>query len=302
MAHIPIILIHTGDPFYLNFSLNQAHLSNPQNQIYLITDVVSNRYDFVKYIDISSLSTEANEFKKVYKHMSSNPYNGELFCFQRWYILKEFCDKNNIEKFLYLDSDLMLYCKIDEEFEKYNNYQFTITNKQGPQCTYFSSINYLKSFCDFMVKLYVDPKYTDRFEKKYKHHIDHSEPGGVCDMTAFIEYQNDHPACAKDISQIEYNTVFDDNFNESQGFEMSEIGKKIIIKGNMPYGKLISSGQEIQFKNLHFQGPAKKYMAKYYLGNNLNGIKRKVWFDLFLLKNYFLYRVFRRLGYKVYPY
>ena len=100
--NIPIIFIHTGDPFYLNFSINQAHISNPNNQIYLITDVISNRYDFVKYINIDTLREEANKFKNVYKHMSTNPYNGELFCFQRWFILKQFCEINSINNFLYL--------------------------------------------------------------------------------------------------------------------------------------------------------------------------------------------------------
>lgn len=300
--NIPIIFIHTGDPFYLNFSINQAHISNPSNQIYLITDVISNRYDFVKYIDINTLREEANKFKNVYKHMSTNPYNGELFCFQRWFILKQFCEINSINNFLYLDSDLMLYCKIDEVFSQFNQYQFTITNIQGPQCCYFSSLKHLVNFCDFITKLYVDANYIPRFEAKYKHHLDHNLPGGVCDMTVFIEYQKDYPHCAKDLSVKENNTVFDDNFNDSEGFEMIEIGKKIIIKNGKPYGKFKKTGEEIMFNSLHFQGPAKKYMSRYYLGSNLNQIKRKVWLDLFLLDHHFLYRVFRKLGYKVYPY
>ncbi|MCD6019440.1 MAG: hypothetical protein K0S53_2561 [Bacteroidetes bacterium] len=299
---IPIIFIHTGDPFYLNFSLNQAHLSNPENPIFLITDEITDRYDFVKYIDIHSWKKDANDFKRVYRHMSTNPYEGELFCFQRWFILKQFCVVYSIDRFLYLDSDLMLYCNINEVFPHFDTYQFTITNQQGPQCTYFSSVKYLKDFCEFMTRLYTDEKYVGRFEKKHQHHLDNNEPGGVCDMTVFIEYQNDHPGCAKDLSLIENNCVFDDNFNESQGFEMTDIGKKIIIKNKMPYGKHISSGKEIQFNDIHFQGPAKKYMSKYYLGNNLKKMQYKVSMDLFLMNHYFLYRVFRKLGYKLYPY
>jgi len=300
--NIPIIFIHTGDPFYLNFSVCQAHFSNPGNPIYLITDEITNRYPFVKYIDIHSLKKDADTFKGVYKHMSTNHYEGELFCFQRWFILKQFCERNSIDRFLYLDSDLMLYCRVNELFPKLDGYQFTITNIQGPQCTYFSSLKHLVNFCDYIMKLYVDTELKKRFELKHKNSVENNLTGGVCDMTAFIEYQNDYPGCAKDLAVIEEGSVFDDNFNHSQGFQMSSIGKKMAIKNNMPYGISISTGKEVMFNALHFQGPAKKYMSRYYLGNELKKIQRKVSFDLFLLNNYFLYRVFRRLGYKVYPY
>ncbi len=300
--NIPVIFIHTGDPYYLDFSLNQAHVSNPRNQIYLITDCLSHKYDFVKYIDIKALTTEADKFKSVYKHMSTNPYQGELFCFQRWFILKEFCAQQQLKNFLYLDSDVMLYCDIEATFNKYNQYRFTITNRQGPQCCYFSALHYLDDFCDFMIKMYNDPAYKCRFEEKHKTHLEKKLNGGVCDMTAFLEYQVDYPNAAKDLSNIEHGEVFDDNFNCSDGFEMGGIGKKIIMNNNFPYGKFLATHENIKFNNLHFQGPAKKYIYRYYTGYNLNQLKRKVALDLFLMRNYTLLRVFRRLGYKIFEY
>ncbi len=299
---VPIIFIHTGDPYYLDFSVNQAHISNPGNSIYLITDVNTGKYDFVKYIDIKSLTGEAGKFANIYKHMSTNSYQAELFCFQRWFILKEFCERNELKNFLYLDSDVMLYCNVDNVFGSYNDHRFTITNKQGPQCCYFSSLSYLNDFCDFMMKLYEDPAYKCRFEKKHEYHLKNELPGGVCDMTAFLEYQADHPGAAKDLCIIENGEVFDDNFNVSDGFEMESIGKKITMKNNFPYGKLISTQKEIKFNNLHFQGPAKKYIYRFYQGANLNHLKRKIGFDLFLLDHYTLFRIFRRLGYKIFQY
>lgn len=299
---IPVIFIHTGDPYYLDFSVNQAHLSNPNNSIYLVTDKNTAKYDFVNYVDIESLMEEANKFEKTYIHMSTNSYQAELFCFQRWFVLKEFCRQYKFQNFLYLDSDVMLFANVNKLFPRYNNYQFTITNKQGPQCCYFSSINYLNYFCDFIVKMYNDDLYKGRFEKKHKHHIEKNLPGGVCDMTAFLEYQIDYPNAAKDLSVIENGEVFDDNFNVSDGFVMDKIGKKIQMKNNFPYGKLISNNSQIKFNNLHFQGPAKKYIYKYYQGHNLNKLKRKISFDLFLLDNLILFKIFRKLGYTIFQY
>lgn len=299
---IPIIFVHTGDAYYLDFSLNQAHLSNPENDIYLITDHISNKYDFVKYIDINAFNSSAKEFEKVYKHMSTNSYQAELFCFQRWFIIKDFLSHYKLNNFLYLDSDLMLYCKADDCFSNFNSYQFTVTNKQGPHCSYFSSSKYLNQFCEFVTKMYTDEKYKIRFEEKHLWHIQQKLNGGVCDMTAFIEYQKDFPGSAKELSVVENNSVFDDNFNVSDGFEMTDTGKKIIFENKVPYGFLKDKNEKIKFNVLHFQGPAKKYMYQYYLGDNLNALKGKIKRDLLLMKNYFLFRVFRKLGYQTLKY
>src|SRR5437868_4073869 len=110
---IPVIFIHKGDHFYLNHSLNQVKITNPGNPIYLITDSITGRYDFVNYADIKKYNKGAAEFAGMYKHMSTNNYENELFCFQRWFILKEFCYDKKIDNFLYLDSDVLIYCNID---------------------------------------------------------------------------------------------------------------------------------------------------------------------------------------------
>lgn len=300
--HIPIIFVHTGDAYYLDFSLNQAYLSNPENDIYLITDQITNKYSFVKYININTFSDSANQFEKVYHHMSTNSYQAELFCFKRWFIIKDFLASRKLDKFLYLDSDLMLYCKADDYFSDFNSYQFTITNKQGPQCSYFSSAKYLSQFCDFVMKMYTDENYKARFEEKHLQHVKQKLNGGICDMTAFIEYQKDFPGSAKDLSVMENNSVFDDNFNFSDGFEMTEEGKRIVFENSNPYGFLQGKSEKIKFNSLHFQGPAKKHIYQYYPGNNLNDLKRKIKRDLLVMKNYFLFRVLRKLGYQTLKY
>lgn len=296
---IPIIFVHKGDSFYLNFSLSQAHLSNPGSPVYLITDTPTPKFDFVQYVNIGDYHKEADRFASVYRHMSTNDYNNELFCFQRWFVIREFCAKNNITCFLYTDSDILLYCKVDEVFPKMNSYTFTVSKKLGPQCCYFPSAEKLDDFCSFMMKLYTDPVYTQRLEKKHRHHLDNQLPGGVCDMTVFYEYQLDHPAAAKDLFAIENGETFDDNFNESDGFVMDGKTKKIEMQNGFPYGILQKNGQKIKFNTLHFQGVAKRYIFRYYTGNDLKPLKRKLANDLFLMEHYFLFRVARRLGYKL---
>src|SRR5205814_1271038 len=140
---IPIIFVHRGDPYYLDFSLNQAYFSNPGSKIYLITDTITNRYNFVNYVDMEGHSDEAAKFKAIYKHMSTNAYDNELFCFQRWFMIKDFCSKNKINDFLYLDSDLLIYCDVNTVFKRYAGFAFTVTKEISPHCCYFSSLDNL---------------------------------------------------------------------------------------------------------------------------------------------------------------
>lgn len=231
--------------------------------------------------------------------MSTNSFNNELFCFQRWFIIKEFCIKNNLNDFLYIDSDLLLFAKIDEVFSKFVGFDFTISKKLGPQCCYFSSIDKLKFFCDFITKLYSHPDYVGRFEKKHQYHLKNNLPGGVCDMTAFWEYNMDFPNKAKELFTLENNETFDDRINEPDGYVMENGRKKIHFENGIPFGTLESNGAKIKFNTLHFQGDAKKFISEYYLGGNLSHLKTRLSIDKFLLNHNLVHRVLNKLGYKM---
>lgn len=297
---IPVIFIHKGDHFYLNYSLNQVKITNPDCPVYLITDSITNKYDFVNYVDINKYFKSADEFAKVYKHMSTNGFDNELFCFQRWFILKEFCEEKKMSDFLYLDSDILIYCNINDVFKKFGEYDFTISKKLSPHCCYFPSSEKLNQFCNFIPKLYTDKNYTGRFLAKHQYHLDNHLPGGVCDMTAFNEYQKETEVKVKDLSLVENNEVFDDNINDPDGFLMKDGIKDLSYDNGFYYGTLKESHQKIKFNTLHFQGPAKKYIANHYLGNDLKKIKMKLKLDAILNNNLFFYKVARRLGYKFY--
>jgi hypothetical protein len=232
--------------------------------------------------------------------MSTNSYEMELFCFQRWFILKEFCKDKGLSDLLYLDSDALIYCNIDTYFGKLKDFDFTTSKGLGPHCCYFSSVEKLNKFCEFIKKSYTDPNYTGRFLAKHRFHLENNLPGGVCDMTAFNEYQKEPDVRAKELCIIDNNEIFDDNINDADGFLMKDKIKDLVLENRFYYGTLKSSGQKIKFNLLHFQGSGKKRIAEFYLGTDLKDITRKLKRDKFLLENHFLYRIARRLNYKFY--
>lgn len=255
---IPIIIVHTGDSFYLEPVLRQARLFNPTNPIYLISDDSTNHYDFVDHINISDYYTSAEKFKKVYVHMSPNPYGYELFCFLRWYIIWDFVRKNNIDHFLCLDSDVLLYCNVDKVFSKWANYDMTVCHPNGPQYTLFNEHS-LKQFCDYIMSYYTEKEKVEEVREWYSA----IKYGGICDMT-FFKYYNQRPDVrAFDTSNLVDDSCFDINLQLSQGFEMKSRLKRIYWKEGIPYGKQIETGKLIRFNALHFQGGVKHRLNTY---------------------------------------
>ncbi|MDR1645487.1 MAG: hypothetical protein LBS05_06675 [Tannerellaceae bacterium] len=265
--NIPVIIVHKGNSFYLSPVLEQIRLFNPENAIYLISDISKQKYPFVNYCNIEDYMDRANEFEKRYVHLSSNPYFYELICFQRWFIILDFVIQHRIEHFLCMDSDVLLYCRIDDTLNKHIGCDFTICDKTGPGCSLFN-VDSLKKFCDYISDLYSE-KTKSRLFDFYQSFIDKKSLGGFCDMIAFTWYQNDTESLKIiDISIPENGACFDACLTASSGFEFASGLKKIYWKDNLPYGKLLSDGSLVRFYCLHFQGRTKYSIYKYALDKN----------------------------------
>lgn len=264
MENIPIIIVHKGNSFYLEPVLKQIRLFNPDNRICLISTEDTKHYDFVEHFLVDYYMKRANKFAESYVHLSINPYEYELFCFQRWFVIQEFAKEQDIPFFLCLDSDVLIYCDIDEVFNKYLQYDFTICKVMGPCFTLFNTTS-IARFCDYMFSFYLEPQKTPRLEAFYKEVKD----GGVCDMTMFTWYQQD---VSNNVFDLIYPTkeksCFDGNIADAMGFEMEKGKKRIYWIDDRPFGKLSDTGEFIRFDGLHLQGGAKHHMLSYLLNDN----------------------------------
>lgn len=260
--NIPIIIVHRGDTFYLKLVLEQIRLFNPHTRICLISDASTDKYCFVEHYNIDDYSKGADAFKMAYIHMSSNPYDYELICFQRWFCIRDFVKTQKIENFLCMDSDVLLYCNIDEVMQQYISYDFTTCNKQGPGCALFN-ISSISDFCEYMMSMYTEDILLNKMESMYQEILDNRQLGGVCDMVAFVWFQDNTKCNVIDIAIPTNGTCFDGCITWGQGFEMEDGKKKVYWIDNLPYGKLMNDQSLVRFYCLHFQGRSKYSMYKY---------------------------------------
>jgi len=258
---LPIVIIHVNNSEYLSYSLAQAKKSNPESNIVLLGDSSNDCYKFIEHKNIFNYYRDAQKFSEIYRHNSVNSYNYELFCFQRWFFLKNFMAANGINKCLHLDSDVMLYANVTEEQKKFANYDLSLPQGISPHCLFINNLNVLEKFCDFLVEIYTDSSVYER--------IKNNSLVPLSDMTAFGEFSNRTEFRIGDISNIIDNSKYDLNINCSEGFEMIDGRKNIYLLEKQPFCKYLDLAQDIKFNIIHFQGHStKKYMKDYFTGDN----------------------------------
>ena len=265
---IPVILIHSGNPEYLQYSIKKAL---ERNEVILIGDTDPNitdaRFSFHKISDY--INDDYNNFTSHYKHLSTCPFDFELFCFLRWFLLKEFMTRNNIEVSFYIDSDVMLYVNTDSEYHKFKQYDFTLLHRTAAVSSFINKVG-IENFCNFIIKTY-ENKESYNFEKIESHFLvrqRHGLGGGVCDMTLldFFHYHSDvggGPGKIGEMMSIIDDSTYDHNINvEDQYFEFSGIKTVQMIDG-IPYVMSNKLNKLIKFNSLHFNSGAKYLMSNY---------------------------------------
>ena len=105
----PIILLHTGNPPFLEIAINRLQLQNSA-EIILLGDDSNQSIKGVSHYHVKDYFENAQNFEdNYYLHMSSNSYGFELICYQRWFVIEEFIKQHDYKMFWYLDSDVLIY-------------------------------------------------------------------------------------------------------------------------------------------------------------------------------------------------
>ena len=265
---IPIIFFHAGNSDYLQHTLKQAVSTNPNSRVILIGDEFNEEYSsIVEHYPFDDYFSDVWDFKKIYVHLSTNDAAYEMICIVRWFIMKDFCKKHNIDKFFYCDSDVMLYSDITKEQKKFKDYRCTLTHNTSAGISFINEISVLEEYHKLCLDIYSkrDMHNFNKCALHYQNLQNSNRPGGVCDMTLWGIYRViGNPGDYGETSAIVKNTTFDHNINGPDGYEIEDGIKKVYWKGTTPYCKNLRLNKLIKFNCLHFQGqPAKKLISSH---------------------------------------
>jgi len=160
----PIILIHRGDSFYLAHTIAQARSSNPNSRLILLGDRSNSFYLGVEHHSYEDYFNEAREFAKLftYEFFPNYQYPWILFCHQKYFALRDFIRAQRIERFLLIDSDVLLYEPIEPYFTHYKNARMTVSGPPDVRLVHaafaiINDISVLDDVCQTYRTMYKTP-------------------------------------------------------------------------------------------------------------------------------------------------
>ena len=259
MPPLPIIFIHQGPCRYLAGTITQARQANPLSEIVLLGDRQNAGFLEVRHFQATDFAADARAFQNIYRHRSSHEVEYELFCFQRWFVLRSFLQAQGWDACLYLDSDVLLYSDATRLAQRFLDFDLTPSHT-SPHCMFINRRAALDRFCDFLTECYTNPKLWSRLEEHYAKLQASGLPGGVCDMTAFGLFDELGRGKIADLYAPRDEGVFDHSINDPNGFAMRQGIKRMEWREGYPHGQRESEGAWLRFHTLHFQGNSKRFL------------------------------------------
>lgn len=259
---LPVVFVHRGGSSYLPYSLHQVRTYSPGARVVLLgDDAACAMARPEERVPLASYMTGADAFARTYKNLSTNTVAFELFCFQRWFALRDWMHAEGVERAVYLDTDVLCYTDLCAESERLHDAGMTVVAGVGPGSNFIHDIQLLDSFCDFMTAMFT--KHLTHYQTAYADYRKKGFAGGICDMWALNEFAAMHQGRVVDLFDVVDGAIYDTHMLTPSGFRMKGEIKAIAFDGESPYGVREVDGARVRFHVLHFAGGSKRFMFQY---------------------------------------
>ena len=268
-----IVIIHKGFNKYVLYCLKQLKITNKNSNVYLLSDKEYKEYSkYSIFVDINNiLSDDAKLFADKYIHLGKSNPSYEMFCMQRWIILRDFMKLYNIKECFYMDSDVLIFSNLDEALLPFKDYKISLISNLALSM-YIKDVSILDEFSFFLLNKYTSEIEINKLKDMYynTNRINDGVAGSITDMELSIEFFSNKNV--GDLSVITNDSLFDIGLYYHEEFERIKKGKysfkKIYFEGNIPYCNYVnnSENKKIRFHSLHFLTWTKifiKDMCKY---------------------------------------
>lgn len=247
---IPVVYIHFGECDYATPILQQAAAKG--------NDVL--------FLNPPKEYVRQHPFARHYTHMSTNHHEFELACIVRWFMLRDTMDAQVLADCLYCDTDVMLFTNVENEWHGdpyYYEHDFTLSLGTSGH-TSFWKFAALNAFCEFLMRTYRDrDEEYQECARIFAAMQAQGLSGGVSDMLLLKMFAAQSSLKVGEMSVVRNGGYWDHNLNSADGFSCWMNHKALLFIDGTPTAYHLDSHARVEFKSLHFQGGAKKYIAPY---------------------------------------
>lgn len=223
MVNLPIKQLHDKYSQVRDFlKINRKQIKH--SEFYYITepDHFNDLSTGVNYRDFFCKQCEAVEENFI--NFSGNPAVFELYCILRWFILRNFMIKHNLDSVIYIDNDVLFLSPLSDWPSEAKNSKYTLSRNCSPHLNYINCIDALITFCEFCFGIYVDKnEEMDFIQKKEQESRKKNLPFSVNDMVLWSKFFRKAPEHGgyRDLSAISKdNESFDHNINTVTNFPL----------------------------------------------------------------------------------
>jgi hypothetical protein len=257
----PIILIHRGDSFYLAHTIAQARSSNPESRLILLGDRCNSFYLGVEHHRYEDYFEEAREFAQLftYEYFPTYQYPWILFCHQKYFALRDFIRAEGIEKFLLIDSDVLLYEPIHYYFDFYRDYRMTVSASTATPAAQaaFALVNDPSVITDLCLT------YHELFRNRPKALFTRFRSDCITEMAGLFVLMSDAAGRIKNTYKDDEDFVINHNLLDDPRLDRTGDFCAISWQGSLPMFRTKATGTMLRSPIIHFHGHAKKHMGKH---------------------------------------
>jgi hypothetical protein len=158
---------------------------------------------------------------------------------------------------------------VEEDARRYAAFGMTVAGISG-HSNFINRREDLSDFCSFIRDSYTRDNALEILEEKYRLFRETHEAGGISDMTYFTEYRQKYPDRVLDIGKPDAGIAYDIAMAYIE-FTRNENGiKKVELLSDGSLQVIQRGVGEVELRNLHFQGEAKKFMKAHLFGTPLS--------------------------------
>jgi hypothetical protein len=264
----PIIFFHQGFEPYLAFTLWQARRTNPQSYICLLGDDTNDLSSIgARHARFRDHPGRAAEFIAAYHHLSGHEMECERLCFERWFYLDAFLEHEGINEFYFLDSDFFLLRDLEELRPTWSAVE--MAGAPAYAFAWYKSRHIITRFCDFMLERFRDEAQVARWRNTYDAGLDFSPPEGilnVSDMLLWMMFIQQDRVSHLDLRVPRDGSVFDNWFDQSNGFRMRGGSKELTDRDGKFFGLYEKTNERVRFAGLHLGGKLAKRLGPFFTG------------------------------------
>ena len=291
-----IAIIHNGFAKYVVYALKKLKETNKNANIFLISDREYKEYSkYSIFVDIKKVTKEeAINFENKYIHLGKSDPRYEMFCMQRWIILKDFMKEYNINECFHIDSDILIFSDLDEALKPFFKYDISLAHKLA-LTMYVKDIKILEEFSKYLLFKYSNEKELNKLKDMYYNtdRVNNGVAGSISDMDISREFFSNSKFNIGNLSEIANDSIFDSAIiYGGPEFEMLKKGKyemkKIFFENDIPFCNHSKDeiNTKIRFHSLHFIVWSKLYLKKLYYNKDIN-------FNQYYINIYREYNVFK---------